>query len=247
MLRISIIIPCYNAVKTLARALNSCLAQAQVGQIIVVDDCSGDASRDVAAYYALKDARIQLLRMPENGGPARARNFAAQHATFPLLAFLDADDEYLPNALADAAAALHARPMHPAIRLDVQYAGFPPEIYAFSEFEKYAGRMSDTVTSSLVIRRSVFLALGGFPVDQNLREFGGEDAVLFEAIVEIYGCIRMVDRKRVRLHYHPRSHVARFFYRAMRVLKTPDHENQAFRESAERYLENARKIVWQTN
>lgn len=245
MQRVSIIIPCYNAVRTLARALDSCLAQAQAGQIIVVDDCSDDASREVAAYYALKDARVILLRMPENGGPAKARNLAAQHAAFPVLAFLDADDEYLPNAVSDASSFLHANPLQPAVRLDVQYAGFPSEIYAFSDFEKLAATMSDTVTSSLVIRRAVFLALGGFPIDENFRQFGGEDSAMFQAIVEIYGCFRMVDRQRVRMHYHSASHVARYFYRGMGVLETPDHEKQAFREAAERFLQNARKSVWQ--
>jgi len=101
---ISIVIPCYNGASTLARALDSCRIQPETAQIIVVDDGSTDASADLVEQYANIDPRVQLLRMPGNGGAARARNWGALHASHDLLAFLDADDEYLPGALTAASA-----------------------------------------------------------------------------------------------------------------------------------------------
>jgi glycosyltransferase involved in cell wall biosynthesis len=98
MLPISVIIPCYNAEQTLARTLDSCIAQPEAAQILVVDDGSRDASPDIAAQYAQTHPQIELLRMPQNGGAARARNWGAMHALHPLLAFIDADDEYMPHA-----------------------------------------------------------------------------------------------------------------------------------------------------
>jgi glycosyltransferase involved in cell wall biosynthesis len=108
MLPISIIIPCYNAAATLARMLDSCVTQPEAGQIIVVDDGSTDDSIGIVRRYRERDARIGLLQMPVNGGAAWARNWAAMHATQPLLAFIDADDEYFPGALAAARASSFA-------------------------------------------------------------------------------------------------------------------------------------------
>ncbi len=69
-----------------------------------------------------------LLQMPMNGGAARARNWGAMHATQPVLAFIDADDEYAPGALSVASGFLKQIPSAASIRLDVEYTGFPAEI-----------------------------------------------------------------------------------------------------------------------
>ncbi len=153
MLPVSVVIPCYNAAFTLARTLDSCIAQPEAAQIIVADDGSTDASLDVARHYARRDARIVPLPMPANAGAARARNWAALHASQPLLAFIDADDEYLPGALAAASAFLTEHPRQASVRLDVDFAGFPAEIVAHPGFARHAAILSNTVPSSLVIRR----------------------------------------------------------------------------------------------
>jgi glycosyltransferase involved in cell wall biosynthesis len=174
MLPISIIIPCYNAAATLARTLDSCVIQPEAAQIIVVDDGSTDHSIEIVRYYGARDQRIGLLQMPVNGGAARARNWAALHATQPLLAFIDADDEYFPGALAAASGYLEQNPAEASIRLDVEYAGFPAEIAGHPDFEEHAATLSNTVPSSLIIRRPVYAALGGFPMDAFFRRNGGD-------------------------------------------------------------------------
>ena len=97
--QISLIIPVYNAEKTLRRCLESVAAQTQPGlQVLLVDDGSQDGSAAICAEFAARDGRFQLLRQ-ENAGVSAARNHGLAAAEGEYLMFADADD-YLP---ADAA------------------------------------------------------------------------------------------------------------------------------------------------
>jgi glycosyltransferase involved in cell wall biosynthesis len=242
---ISIVIPCYNAAATLARALDSCIAQREAVQIVVVDDGSTDASAQIVFGYARQDARVHLLQMPMNGGAARARNWGALHARAPVLAFLDADDEYLPGALADALAWLAQHPQEAVIRLDVEFAGFPASLLAHPQFAELADVLSNTVPSSLVVRRAAYLALGGFPMDDFFRQNGGEDGALAWALREIFGQHRLTDAKRVRMHYHEGIHAERFF-RIQAGLHTPDPgDTAAAIQCSRQFLEHAAEAVKQ--
>lgn len=242
---ICIVIPCYNGAATLARALQSCSGQPEAAQIIVVDDASTDPSAELVLRYARSDPRVQLLRMPENGGAARARNWGALHASHDLLAFLDADDEYLPGALAAAHAFLAHHPAQVSVRLDVDYAGFPAEICAHADFAQHAATLSNTVPSSLVVRRAAFAALGGFPMDQAFRRLGGEDGAFSWALRELFGNPRLHDARRVRMHYHTGIHAERYFRIAFGWL-TPDPADvaDAFCVS-QRFLDRARAGIGQ--
>jgi glycosyltransferase involved in cell wall biosynthesis len=94
--RFSVIIPAYNAKDTLARALDSVLAQSWPAfEIIVIDDGSIDATAAVAASYGEK---IRYLRQ-DNAGVSAARNHGARIASGDWLAFLDADDWYYLDRL----------------------------------------------------------------------------------------------------------------------------------------------------
>ncbi len=104
---ISVIIPAYNAAGTIARALDSVLAQTLTDfEIIVVDDGSRD---DLAAATAPYASRITLVRQ-QNSGAAAARNHGARLARGPLLAFLDADDFWHTRKLELQVAAFRGRP-----------------------------------------------------------------------------------------------------------------------------------------
>jgi glycosyltransferase involved in cell wall biosynthesis len=245
MTPVSIIIPCYNGAATLARALQSCRIQPEAAQIIVVDDGSADASADIVAQIGRVDARVGLLRMPYNGGAARARNWGAMHASHSLLAFLDADDEYLPGALTAASAFLAQNPEEVSVRLDVEYAGFPADIVGHADFDRHAATLSNTVPSSLVIRRAVYAALGGFPMDDAFRRIGGEDGAFSWALREIFGNRRLDDVKRVRMHYHAGIHAERYF-RIVLGMRKPDPADleDAFRFSRQ-FLDTARAGIEQ--
>jgi len=95
-MKISAIIPAYNAEKTIGRAIKSVLAQTRpADEIIVVDDGSTDAT--AAAVRSFGD-RVILIQQP-NAGVSVARNTGIKAAAGDWIAFLDADDEWLPEKL----------------------------------------------------------------------------------------------------------------------------------------------------
>jgi len=92
---VSVVIPAYNAECFVGQAIASVLAQTyKPSEIIVVNDGSTDRTADRVAAFV--DVR---LASKQNGGPGSARNFGLQHATQPLVAFLDADDLWTPRKL----------------------------------------------------------------------------------------------------------------------------------------------------
>lgn len=99
--RISIIIPNYNSAKTIGLCLDAALASTYSNfEIVVVDDCSTDDSATIISRYS-----CNLVRLPEHGGAARARNIGAANSTGEILFFIDADCLLLPDTVAKAAAA----------------------------------------------------------------------------------------------------------------------------------------------
>lgn len=96
----SIVIPAYNAERTLGRAVRSALAQTAPVEVIIVDDASSDGTVDVARALARGDGRIAILRQNSNQGPGAARNAGIAVARGRFIALLDADDAYAPNRIA---------------------------------------------------------------------------------------------------------------------------------------------------
>lgn len=98
---VSVVIPSFNSSDTLEKAINSALAQSISGlECIVVDDCSTDSTREVVERISLLDKRVRYLCLPSNSGsPAAPRNKGVESAKGRYIAFLDADDEWLPGKL----------------------------------------------------------------------------------------------------------------------------------------------------
>jgi glycosyltransferase involved in cell wall biosynthesis len=124
-LPISVIIPTYNRAQLVLRAVRNVLAQIEADdEVIVVDDASSDDTASVLAPYL---SRIRYLPVP-HGGAGRARNHGIQVATRPLIAFLDSDDEWMPDKLLLQRPLMEARP-------DV--------LFCFSDFTGWDGKSAD--------------------------------------------------------------------------------------------------------
>ena len=92
--------PAWNAAGTIARSIESVLAQRHAQfELLVVDDGSTDATARLVDGYAATDARVRLIRQPANGGVAAARNAGIAAARGEYVAFLDSDDWWHPLKL----------------------------------------------------------------------------------------------------------------------------------------------------
>ncbi|MGB8840688.1 MAG: glycosyltransferase family A protein, partial [Aliidongia sp.] len=110
--RLSVIIPNYNCRPYLPTALDSVRRQALTDyEIIVVDDGSTDGSAEWLAAEATRDPHLVILTLPgRRNGPSIARNAGIAAARAPIVAFLDADDFWYPDAIADRLALHEADP-----------------------------------------------------------------------------------------------------------------------------------------
>lgn len=98
--RVSVIIPAYNAEKTIEKSIRSLLRQTyRELEIIVVDDCSTDRTTEVVENLAREDARVKLIRQATNTGCYGARNTGLRASLGSLIAFQDADDFSLPGRI----------------------------------------------------------------------------------------------------------------------------------------------------
>jgi glycosyltransferase involved in cell wall biosynthesis len=106
MARVTVVIPAYNAERTLGATIESVLAQTyQDIEVVVVDDGSEDGTPEVADSH---DNRVRCITTP-NRGVSEARNTGIDHASGELVAFLDADDLWKPQKLRRQVDLLDAR------------------------------------------------------------------------------------------------------------------------------------------
>lgn len=205
--RISAVVPAYNAARTVAATLDSLLAQSSPPcEIVVVDDGSRDDTRTALEPYA---DRAKLV-FQANGGVSAARNRAVQEASGDWLAFCDADDLWHADKLRVVAAAIDAAPdvdlvfhdfwtfdgdrvveerathsagtMFPLFkevdisiprildqrrRIETGSAAFPVVDAWFGHALRWLMVGNFLMPSTVLVRRSAFLACGGF--DANFR------------------------------------------------------------------------------
>ena len=97
---VSIITPCYNAEKYVVQCIESVQKQTYSNwEMLIVDDGSTDHSFEVIKTFQKNDGRIKLIQLDTNSGAAISRNKAIEIAQGDYMAFLDADDLWLPNKL----------------------------------------------------------------------------------------------------------------------------------------------------
>jgi glycosyltransferase involved in cell wall biosynthesis len=185
---VSVVIPAYNAAGFIGEAVDSVLAQTFPPlEIIVVDDGSTDDTEGALEPYGSK---VQFVRQA-NGGPSAARNRGVRMATGSLVAFLDADDTWLPGKLARQVACLDGRPrvglVHTALlRWDQALNTYSPgdparRLYVGDCYERLLWA-SPIMPSTVLLRRECFDTAGYF--DEDIR--GPEDWELWARVGQHY-------------------------------------------------------------
>ena len=185
---INVLIPAYNAASFIGEALESIAAQTRLpDNVIVVDDGSKDGTADIVEAFARTSPMpLKLIRQP-NSGASKARNNGIKEMREGWVAFLDADDLWLPNNLAvleetaraapNAVAAFgdgvyfskHGPDSAPFSRAKAIAAGEPlPESGLFLLGQRlFTGLLpgSFIIPSSFMVRTAVLQAVGGFNTD----------------------------------------------------------------------------------
>jgi glycosyltransferase involved in cell wall biosynthesis len=200
MVRVSVVIPVFNGAATVGRAIASALAQRFDGdsavsggdanqalanqvEVIVVNDGSTDATAEILTGFG---ARIRVIDQP-NCGPAAARNAGAAAAHGEYLAFLDADDAWLPQKLAASVPLLDRNPavvlvFSDAIPIDANRAPagesyVTPDCAHAPTMAEMLDRWWPIIPSTAVMRAATFKAIGGFV--EEFRSAAYEDPFLF--------------------------------------------------------------------
>ena len=99
-MKVSVITPMYNCEKFISETIESVLNQTYTNwEMIIIDDCSTDKSKQIVKQYIERDKRIRLIALNENSGAAVARNKGIEVSSGRFIAFLDGDDLWEPNKL----------------------------------------------------------------------------------------------------------------------------------------------------
>jgi glycosyltransferase involved in cell wall biosynthesis len=180
--QVSVVIPSWNRERELVRAVRSALGQTHaVIEVLVCDDGSTDGSQ--ATIEALDEPRVRWLGGERMGRPAGPRNRGIREARGEWVAFLDSDDEWLPQKLErqlEAASRSGARAVcsnalrvGPGVREGALVVDYNGERLGFSELLE----VNRVVSSSTLIARPLLERSGGFPESASL--IVGEDHALW--------------------------------------------------------------------
>lgn len=166
---VSVVIPVYNGERFLASALASVRSQTHpAADVIVVDDGSGDASRQIADKLVPGWPALRVLSQP-NAGPSAARNAGLALASGAFVTFLDADDEMTPERIALGMAFLADHPEADLVLgkqwIEVEDGVAPPDwLRAFQPGLSYP------YVLSMLVRHAAFDRVGGFDPALHLAE-----------------------------------------------------------------------------
>ncbi len=188
--KVAVVLPLFNAERTIAATLRSILAQTHARlDIIVVDDGSTDASMAEVETLRTGDPRIRCVRQ-KNAGAAAARNMGAALADAPYLAFCDADDLWAPRKIELQLDRIQAGGDKTALvycwfaRIDardhvlaVNRSGGEGDLLATLLRRNVSGN-----GSSPLFRKRAFDAIGGF----SARFSPAEDLAIYLATAELY-------------------------------------------------------------
>lgn len=185
---LTVVIPTFNRIQELIRALNSLVVQSNPNfEVIVCDD--GSTEDIVSAIDAFNTRlHLRLLRIDNSGGPARPRNVATKAATTRWVSYLDSDDWWFPSRMASLRAALcddYDIVYHPLVveRADHDTMAKPAHGSRIGGALRMADALCHMVrignpfpTSGTTVRREAMIAIGGFDESRDLASVEDFDA-----------------------------------------------------------------------
>lgn len=192
---LSVVIPCYNYAAVLPRAVASVVPQlGDDAELIVVDDGSSDATREVLAGLLVEHHGCFRVLHKANGGASSARNLGIREARGQFLLFLDADDELVPTALDALRAHIAAQPQtrlviggHVGVWADGKRREHLPEALPATALERVRayllGKRLALSNGACAMHREVF-ARGDYPE----RFRSAEDIPVFAQALANYPC-----------------------------------------------------------
>jgi glycosyltransferase involved in cell wall biosynthesis len=207
--RVSVVIPAFDEEAFIAEAIESVLSQTYGNvETIVVDDGSTDRTAEIASGYD----EVKLVKQ-ENGGLSNARNSGVRASSGELLAFLDSDDEMLPDRLEIQVRHLLAGPTFGCVlgsqELRVEEGAELPFWAQGTQSPMFSTRGVFDITDtpdlypvSVLLSRELFDRIGGF--DESLLK-GGEDADLIMRLNEAGVEMALLKDKLVRRRVHGRN------------------------------------------
>lgn len=160
---VSVVIPVHNGARFLAEALESVLEQ-EPAEVIVVDDGSSDGSADIARSFD-----VTVLRQ-DNQGVAAARNAGIEVSRGEAIAFLDADDLWLPGKLRAQVDCLHAHPSVGYVLTNLICVLDGVDRPHWLKPELLEHQQAGVVPSTLLVRRETFDAVGPFDPQRRFAE-----------------------------------------------------------------------------
>ncbi len=184
---VSVIIPVYNGAETIKDALNSVLRQTAlryVQEVIVVDDGSTDDTVKTVLDWKEKNSKdgfkLILIELKENRGVSVARNKGSESSAGNYIAFLDADDEWLPEKLEVQLCVLKKHPKIKVLGTGWDQLNLKPgrKIAGCNGYGIYAMTLRSELiyfwpsTQSLLIEKSELLKVGGFDESMKYAEDG---------------------------------------------------------------------------
>ena len=179
---VSVVIPAYNRVRTIVRALDSVYAQTyRPIELIVIDDGSTDGTQGVVEDWveAYETDELHVVVLPgDHRGAAAARNAGIRVASGDWVAFLDSDDWWEPEKLATCLAAIHAEPgyglWYSSSRQVDGRTGTVERVMDRGFNGNHRERLKKvnpiTAFSSIAIQRDMLLAIGGFDEQMPARQ-----------------------------------------------------------------------------
>ena len=170
-MKISVIIPTYNRKKTLARAIQSVINQSlSPYEILIIDDGSNDGTKE----WVKENFQNVKYIYQNNHGVSSARNIGIENAYGDWVAFLDSDDEWLPNKLFEQVKSIQSNPKIKFFHTNEIWIRNGVRVNQMKKHKKYGGHIFEKCLdicrvspSSVLIQKEVFDNIGVF--DESLR------------------------------------------------------------------------------